>query len=269
MLIGCSSHSFRCFAIDQFVEATSAAGLDAIELVLRPHPWQVEDFSLPDQREIARWQASLDRHKIRIAAVNITSGDPTDSKVIALCMAKLSIAQRLGATVVIAPAGEPRNSAQRRELFDHLHRLADAAGEREMTLALDTVAGLCEDARSMIKTCGELDHPAVKICFDTGRYLTLGGDVSGEIALLRTVGHVAVVRLTDTAGVPGAAHFPSLGSGGCVDFARTLEILRGANFTGPCLIDFSPRQRRPASLRQHQVWLDESFALLRCCGWFD
>lgn len=269
MLIGCSSHSFRRFEIDQLTAATVAAGLDAIELVLRPHPWQPGDLSLPDERTLDRWRSSLERDGVRVAAANISSGDPNDSSVLARSAAKLQSARSFGANVAIASAGEPRDSDKRRGLLEGLRQLADAAGELGMTLAFDTLPGLCEDVRRMIETCSELDHPAVRICFDTGRYLTLNGEVSGEIALLRTTGYLGVVRLTDTAGVAGQEHYPALGAGGCVDFARTLQILRGVDFAGPCLVDFDPRQRRPASLEQHQAWLDESVELLRFCGWLD
>jgi inosose dehydratase len=269
MLIGCSSHSFRRFEIDQLTAATAAAGLEAIELVLRPHPWQPGDLSLPEERTLDGWRTSLKRDGVRVAAANIASGDPLDPSAFALATAKLHAARRLGASVAVTSAGDPRDANERRALLDRLRQLADAAGELEMTLAFDTLPGLCEDARTMIQTCSELDHPAVKICFDTARYLALNGEVSGEIALLRAAAYLAVVRLTDTVGVAGQEYYPALGGGGCVDFARTLQIVRGVHFAGPCVIDFDPRQRRPAPLEQHQAWLDESVALLRFCGWFD
>ena len=157
----------------------------------------------------------------------------------------------------------------RQRLFERHRRAADLAAERGLVLAFDTLPGLCGDTREMLRTLEELQHPAIRLNFDTGRYLQQNPWSSGEVALQRVFGHLASVRLTNfTVGVE-PQEFPPLGQGGDVDCSRMLQILRGLEFSGPCTVAFQPATRRPPTAAQCEEWLRQSVEHLRGCGWFD
>jgi hypothetical protein len=124
----------------------------------------------------------------------------------------------------------------------------------------------------MAQTLAELDHPAVRLCFDTGRYLQLNPEASGEIALQRVLGAVGTVRLSDyDLANDQAARW--LGAGLGVDFGRTLQILESVEFAGPCVISFPSviAQRtglRPLTSEEIRSALSQSLATLRGSGWF-
>jgi inosose dehydratase len=129
--------------------------------------------------------------------------------------------------------------------------------------------GICENSREAARTMRELDHPAVRVHFDTGRYLSYNPSASGEVHLQYVSPWLASLQLTDHDGTPGNAELPPLGQGGAVDFARTYEIAKALTFPGPCVVEFRPRTSRPPSLDQCRTWLEDSLQLLRRGGWFD
>src|SRR5690606_29036651 len=125
---------------------------------------------------------------------------------------------------------------RRDRLLEQHRQLADAAAALGLTITFDTLPGMCADARGMLQALDALQHPAVRLNFDTGAYVQYNPWSSGEVALQRVAGYVGSVRLTNfTAGVE-PAEYPPLGQGGDVDFARTLQILASLAFAGPCTI---------------------------------
>lgn len=154
-----------------------------------------------------------------------------------------------------------------------LCQLGDTAKERGLTLLLDTDCEVCGDTLSMASLMAALDHPAVRLHFDTAAVLVRNPGSNGEIALQRVLSLVGGVRLSDVELPAAAAHYVALGRGGGVDFARTRQILQAVEFRGPCVVRFSPfdigplgEQRRltPDQCRQR---LEDSLWTLRHAGW--
>ena len=77
-----------------------------------------------------------------------------------------------------------------------------------------------------------MDHPSVRINFDTGNisFYTDGGDAVVELEKIAP--YVACTHMKDHDGVFDAWHFRTLGEG-AVDFAEVLRILKSVDYTGP------------------------------------
>ena len=119
----------------------------------------------------------------------------------------------------------------------------------------------------MLALMGEVDHPHVRLNFDTGNiaYYNRGADPCDELEQVKHL--VRNVHLKDNRGGFEDWYFPAVGDGGGVDFVRVREILDGVGFTGPYTIEIEgiggepepglearhervgPQRGAPASLR--------------------
>jgi inosose dehydratase len=240
------------------LEAVRRCGLQGVEVeadVLIGSRMSSEDF---------------ERCGLCVTAVNATALEPENDLWLDLLSPVIDSACNASAGIVIASAGDDRGDASLRpQLYDKHRRAADRAAGHGLVLAFDTLPGLCGDARGMLRTIQDLQHPAIRLNFDTGRYLQQNPWSSGEVGLQRVIGHLASLRLTNfTIGVE-PQEFPPLGQGGDVDCSRTLQILRGLEFSGPCTIAFQPATRRSPTASDCEAWLEQSVRHLRGCGWFD
>ncbi len=102
----------------------------------------------------------------------------------------------------------------------HLRRLGDTAGACGVTIALETHKGPTQNALAMLAIVADVDHPHVRLNFDTGNiaYYNEGAD---PCDVLEKVKHlVRNVHLKDNRGGFEDWYFPAAGDGGAVDFAR-------------------------------------------------
>jgi len=273
MIISCLTNSYGRFGPAACIERIRSTGLRHVELPIKtacvPSIFGEEPI-LTDQSgpaEIDAVQQLLDEHDVQLSSCNVTSGNPLDRNVVVLTLRKLELASQLGATLVVAGAGEADSPADRRQLLDHLRRIGDAAGERGLIYCCETHPGICQNAGEMLATMNDLDHPAVRINFDTGNILfyNAGADIADELP--RIIDWVRHVHLKDHNGQPGEWYFPAFGRGGAVDFAQVRRILDEAGFNGPCSLEIEGiKDEPPLSLDEHHQHVVESVAELRRCA---
>ena len=113
-----------------------------------------------------------------------------------------------------------------------------------MTLALETHKGPTQNAEAMLALMSDVDHPHVRLNFDTGNiaYYNEGIDPCDELEKVKHL--VRNVHLKDNRGGFEDWYFPAVGDGGSVDFARVREILDGVGFAGPYTIEIEGHRRR-------------------------
>ena len=275
-IISCMPNSYGRFGARAAIENIRKAGLEWIELPIRTAG--VDSIfgdeplvtNISTTTEIAQVDRLLEQHGVKLASCNVTGGNPLDPHVLALIKKKLELAARFGVSLVVGGAGEADDPDQRRTLCTHLREIGDRAGELGLTYCFETHPGLCQDHRRMLETMQELDHPHLKLNFDTGNILYYNQHIEGEVALAKVCHHVRHVHLKDTNGEFQDWNFPALGYGGAVNFVRVLEILRGCGFAGPYSIEIEGIEGEPElSLAAHQRRIIDSVAQLRNCGYFD
>lgn len=147
-----------------------------------------------------------------------------------------------------------------------------AVGERlrpaGITLAIETHPDLAENADVALDTLGRVDHPNVRLNFDTGNipFYNAGADPLRELE--RCVHVVAAVHLKDSSGRVGDRDFPALGAG-VVPFREALALLADRGFAGPCTIETEPdpavRDDRPRLLGA----IEASVAHVRALGYLE
>jgi L-ribulose-5-phosphate 3-epimerase len=269
MLISCSPDAFGSSDMALSLAAIHDAGLKYIEV---PSCWigPPDDQTLsPDDARLDRLLELLAAHELRAGTLSVTVIEPHEENALERLSAGLRAAIRLGCNVVVAAAGSAATEADRRRLLDQHRRLGDEAGELGLVVAFETLPGLCDDSRAMHQTMQDLDHPALRLHFDTGGCAARNPWSSWEVALQRVCGWLGGLRLTDTSGTPGEFDMPPLGQGATIDFTRTLQIVQAVGFRGPATIDFRvPARRGTPPLEKCVAGLARSVAQLRRGGWF-
>lgn len=113
--------------------------------------------------------------------------------------------------------------------------LADEAGRRGVTLALEVHGEIMSTGRRSVAVVDRIGRDNVRINYDTGNCAFYGGvDPAEDIPGLAP--YLAHVHLKDKRGGQGVWDFPALGEGE-LDLARIIETLRADGFDGPWSVE--------------------------------
>jgi inosose dehydratase len=155
-------------------------------------------------------------------------------------------------------------------MVQSLRKMGDTAAELGMTVALETHKGPTQNATAMLALMAAVDHPHVRLNFDTGNigYYNAGADPVAELERVKHL--VRNVHLKDSRGGFEDWYFPAVGDGGAVDFKRVREILDGVGFSGPYTVEIEGIQGEPEPGLEGRVErVARSAKHLVDCGYFD
>ena len=275
-IVSCHTNCYGRFGARAAIKMLRTAGLEHVELPifgdgekppLGDKPLVTTASTLGDLKGVDRL---LEIHDVCVESCDITGGNPLDPKVAALAKRKLGLASHFGVKLVVGSAGKADDPARLDKLYRHLREIGDCAARLGITYCLQTAPGLCQDHRRMLQTMAALDHPHVKLNFDTGNLLYNNKHINGEVALAKTCDRVRHVHLKDLDGEYQQGDFPALGDGGSVDFVRVLELLGTCGFEGPYSIAIEEdSDEANLSVDDHHERVCRSVQYLRACGYFD
>jgi inosose dehydratase len=208
---------------------------------------------------------------VAISGCNVGGADLRTVEGVELTERRLRFAARwFGVKVCVSGAGQPEDEAQRRTVVAHLRRLGDVAEAEGLALALETHKGSTQNAAAMLELMSEVDHPSVRLNFDTGNiaYYNNGFDACNELEKVKYL--VRNVHLKDNRGGYEDWYFPALGDGGSIDFVRIREILDGVGFQGPYTIEIEGIGGEPEpGLEKRDERIARSVKHLAAWGFFD
>jgi sugar phosphate isomerase/epimerase len=121
-------------------------------------------------------------------------------------------------------------------VYGRLREAGEVAAGHGVTIVLETHPDLATNAKVALATMRGVNHPNMRINFDTANIYFYNRDVDGTEELRRIVGSVGAVHLKDTDGGYRHWHFPALGRG-IVRFPEVFAILDAAGFTGPYTLE--------------------------------
>src|SRR5919202_4622454 len=153
------------FGVAAAIEHAPAVGVTALEVALKPHgglleiPESVVASEKMPPEAVADLKASLDAHGVRATTCNGLQHVMTDEG-FETCKARLNLAKELGAGVLTGSADNVPEE-QRSQLYDRLLALAGYAGERGITLALETHPGIAQNAKNALRAMRDLAHPHI------------------------------------------------------------------------------------------------------------
>ena len=200
------------------------------------------------------------------AATLMVRGDLQNEGVADEFLPGLQAAQKMGVSVVFTSlkAGDlPLDTA-----YARLRKIGDVAARHGVTVALETHPDLCENGAVALRTVQAVNHPNVRINFDTANvcYYNEGVDVLAE--LRKIAPFVAGVHLKDTNGGYKTWHFPTLGQG-VVNYREVFAIMNGVGMRGPFTMELEGIQGQNLNLREQHASVEQSVAHLRSIGGVD
>ena len=275
-LISCLTNSYGRFGAQAGIEQMAAAGIHHIELPIRTagvdspfgdQPFVTTAATLDDLKGVDQL---LEQRGVSVCSCNVTSGNPLDPEVVAITKRKLDLAKHFGVSLVVGGAGEAASPEELETLHGNLREIGDHAGRLGITYCFETHPGICQHHRGMLDTMQVLDHPHLKLNFDTANILYYNENVVSETALAKVCHHVRHIHLKDSQGDFGKWYFPALGRGGAVDFVRVLQLMSTCGFTGPYSLEIEGiAGEGDLPLETYQQRIVESVEHLRICGYFD
>lgn len=277
-ILSCYTNCYGPPGVRSAVEHLPEAGLHHVELAMKGHnfggliiPEEVVVNEKTDGAGIRDFLSLMDRVGVKVSGCNAGSADLRTDEGFDLIASRIRFAKQwFDATTVISGAGQPTDEQERRVVLENLGKLGDLAGSLGITMALETHKGPTQNARSMLTLMRDLDHPSVRLNFDTGNilYYNEGADVVKELEQVASM--VRNVHLKDSRGRFEDWYFPALGDGGAVDFTKVREVLDSAGFVGPYTIELEGigGEPEPGTEERHRR-ICASVEHLRSCGYFD
>jgi L-ribulose-5-phosphate 3-epimerase len=277
-VVSCFTNCYGASGVQAAVERIREGGIDHLELALRGHNFGglviPESAVITEKADDAEAEAFLDhlaRHGVKISGCNVGGADIRTRDGLELTERRIRFAARwFKVAICVSGAGQPVDAGERRTIIDHLRRLGDTAGEVGVTLALETHKGPTQNAAAMLAVMDDVDHPRVRLNFDTGNiaYYNPGADPGDELEQVKHL--VRNVHVKDNRGGFEDWYFPAVGEGGSVDFRRVREILDGVGYAGAYTIEIEGIGGEPEpGLEGRQERVRRSVEHLRSCGYFD
>jgi inosose dehydratase len=260
------------FGVAAAIEHAPAIGVTALEVALKPHgglleiPESVVASEKMGAEAVAGLRAKLAQHGVRATTCNGLQHLMADEG-FETCQARLNLAKELGATVLTGSADNvpPEQIPQ---LYERLLRIADYAGERGITLALETHPGIAQNAENALRAMRDLQHSRIRLNWDTANvYYHNEGMQDGEAELAQVAPYVAHLHLKDSRRQYHDWYFPALGDAGGIDFAHVGRILKDAGFAGNFSIELEGIRGEPEqTLEERQRRLARSVEHLKHVG---
>ncbi len=277
-IVSCYSNCFGPSGVGAAIEGLAEIGIGHVELALRPHdfgglviPESAVITEKTDQTAVLGFLELLQGRNVKVSGCNVGGGDLRTPEGFEITASRMRFASRtFGAKLAVSGAGQPTTDEERAVVVAHLRSLGNLAEGLGMDLSLETHKGPTQNARAMLALMTDVDHPRVRLNFDTGNiaYYNAGADPVEELDQVKHL--VRSVHLKDNRGGFEDWYFPAIGDGGAVDFRRIREILDGVGFTGPYTIEIEGIGGEPEpGLEARRERVARSVEHLHSCGYFD
>jgi L-ribulose-5-phosphate 3-epimerase len=253
------TNSYHTYGFSEALRGIAAAGFKHVELSAVPG-W-TEHVELDGTEEVRR---RLEEHDLTAVSLSghsdLTTRDGLEHGVRAVRWAA-----DYGIPIVnTAVGGHASQEESERAFLDNIGELADAAEEAGVVVALEIHGDIMASGRKTLPLLEKIGRDSIKVNYDTANVEYYSGDRAVD-DLEVIAPHVAHVHLKDTVGGKGVWSFGALGSGS-VDFARVLEILQGAGYTGPLSVELEFEGEPWPPLEEVDASMGRSYVHLRGLG---
>lgn len=277
-IVSCFTNCYGASGVRAAAARIKETGIDHLELALRGHnfgglviPESAVITEKADDQAAQAFSDQLKEHGVTISGCNVGGADIRTLEGVELTERRIRFAARWFAVkICVSGAGQPADATERKTVVDHLRRLGDTAADCGVTLALETHKGPTQNAAAMLTLMSDVEHPHVRLNFDTGNiaYYNQGADPCTELDRVKHL--VRNVHIKDNRGGFEDWYFPAVGDGGAVDFTRIRQILDGVGFAGPYTIEIEGigGEPEPGIDGRHER-IKRSVLHLKACGYFD
>jgi len=179
--------------------------------------------------------------------------------------AQFAALQRLGCRYLFVSPKHPGVSKQ--DAYVRLRRAGDLARRYGVTIVLETHLDLGTNGDVHLETMQAVNHPNVRVNFDTGNIHFYNRDTDAVTELKKILPYVATVEIKDHSGQYMQWNFPALGAGR-VDIKGVLAVLREHGFQGPVTMEIEGIKGQPWDEAQTRDVIARSTAYLRALANF-
>ena len=179
--------------------------------------------------------------------------------------AQLAVCEKMGVKYMFL---SPKHTGVSKEVAcERLRRAGDVARRHGVTIVLETHPDLGANADAHRETMRRINHPNVRVNFDTGNITFYNQGTDAVAELKKIIDYVATVELKDHNGQYMVWNFPVLGKG-VVDFPAVLKVLEEHHFRGPITIEVEGVQGVEMDETQTKRYIAESVGYIQSLGNF-
>lgn len=179
--------------------------------------------------------------------------------------AQAAVCEKMGVKYMFLSA--KRNGAEKAVVYERLRRAGELAKRHNVTISLETHPDLCTNGDVQLETMKAIDHPNVRVNFDTANITYYNQSADALAELKKIIEYVATVELKDHSGEPEAWDFPVLGKGK-TNFPGIVQLLKERKFAGPVTIEFEGTKGVDLTEDQTKQAIADSVAYVRTLGQF-
>ena len=254
------TNSYHTYGFDEALEGIAGAGYRHVELSAVPG-W-TEHVSLDhDPADVRR---KLEGYGLTAVSLSGHS-DLTTPDGLEHGLRAVRWAADYGLPIMNTAVGGHQSADENESAFlGNIGELADAAERAGVVVALEIHGDIMASSDVTIPLMEKIGRDSVKVNYDTANVEYYSGDRAVD-DLPKITKHLAHVHLKDTTGGKGNWDFPAVGAG-TVDFARVLEILEDAGYSGPYSVEIEFRGEPWPSLEDVNAAMRRSYEHLSALG---
>jgi L-ribulose-5-phosphate 3-epimerase len=254
------TNSYHTYGFDEALAGIAGAGYRHVELSAVPG-W-TEHVSLDDDPADVR--RKLDGHGLEAVSLSGHS-DLTTREGLEHGIRAVRWAAAYGIPIMNTAVGGHQSADENESAFlANIGELADAADAAGVVVALEIHGDIMASSKETLPLLEKIGRDSVKVNYDTANVEYYSGDTAvGDLPKIAP--YLAHVHLKDTTGGKGNWNFPAVGDG-TVDFARVLEILREAGYSGPYSVEIEFQGEPWPALDEVNAAMRRSYEHLRGLG---
>ena len=254
------TNSYHTYSFDEALAGIAGAGFGHVELSAVPG-W-TEHVDLDENPAQVRSRV----RDYGLEAVSLSGhSDLTTSEGLRHGIKAVRWAAAYGLPIVNTAVGGHQSADENEAAFlANVGALADAAEAAGVVVALEIHGVIMASSDVTIQLIEKIDRDSVRVNYDTANVEFYSGDRAVD-DLPKITPYLAHVHLKDTTGGKGNWDFPAIGAG-TVDFARVLEILDQADYSGPYSVEVEFRGEPWPSLDAVNAAMRRSYEHLTALG---
>ncbi len=215
-IVACNLGSYRQFGANAYAHLAEI-GLTNVEI------------GVPSADSVDALQSKLKSHGLTATSL-LGRCDVQSDTVVEDFQTTLNIANEMDVKVIFVSvhAGE----TDKNEVYDRLRAIGENAEPLGVKVCLETHPDMAHNGDIALETMKGVNHPNIRINFDTGNVYYYNHDVDAVTEVKKIVDYVGAVHLKDTNGGYRTWNFPTLGEG-VVDYKAVFQTLNETGFYGP------------------------------------
>jgi len=217
----------------------------------------------PDQVEAA--MKRLGDAKLKPLVMRGNMDDLSKDKAVDELAVQLATCEKMGVKYMFL--SPKHGNAPKEVAYGKLRAAGDIAKKHGVIIALETHPDLGTNGDVHIETMKAINHPNVRVNFDTGNITYYNKDADALAELKKVIDYVATVEFKDHTGGLEVWEFPPLGRGK-VKFPEIVKLLKAHGYAGPITLEFEGTKGVELTEDQTKQAIEQSIAYARSLGTF-